>query len=66
MKFNLSEKEDKTIKDWIKIQIDKETKNTTIGGRFTYSFTPNGIGTGIIVIDNLTGDKINATDYDCW
>ena len=56
--FPISEEEDKNIKEWIKNQ---QKKNPGIGGaaggRFTYKFTPTGLGTSGTIIDNLTGDE---------
>ena len=56
--FPISEGEDKNIKEWIKNQ---QKKNPGIGGaaggRFTYKFTPTGLGTSGIIIDRFTGDE---------
>lgn len=56
--FPISEEEDKNIKEWIKNQ---QKKNPGIGGaaggRFTYKFTPTGLGTSGIIIDSFTGDE---------
>ena len=35
-------------------------------GNLTYSFTIGGIGTGISVTNNLTGDVLDLTNYDEW
>jgi len=66
IKFDLTEKEEQSINIWIEEQKKKKEKVTTIGGRFTYCFSPNSVGMGVTVIDNLLGDKLDATDYDCW
>ena len=56
--FPISEEEDKNIKEWIKNQ---QKKNPGIGGaaggRFTYRFTPTGLGTAGTIIDSFTGDE---------
>ena len=56
--FPISEEEDKNIKEWIKNQ---QGKNPGIGGaaggRFTYKFTPTGLGTVGTIIDGFTGDE---------
>lgn len=39
---------------------------TTIGGKFTYIFTPTGIGTAIIVRCNACGEEKDITDVDSW
>lgn len=36
-----------------------------IGGRFTYSFTPTGLG-HVVVVSCTCGMKINITDFDNW
>jgi hypothetical protein len=56
--FPISEEEDKKINEWIENQ---QKKNPGIGGvsggRFTYKFTPTGLGTSGTIIDGFTGDK---------
>ena len=56
--FPISEEEDKNIKEWKKNQ---QKKNPGIGGaaggRFTYKFTPTGLGTVGTIIDGFTGDE---------
>lgn len=56
--FPISEEEDKNIKEWIKNQ---QKKNPGIGGaaggRFTYKFTPTGLGISGTIIDSFTGDE---------
>ena len=56
--FPISEEEDKNIKEWKKNQ---QKKNPGIGGaaggRFTYRFTPTGLGTAGTIIDSFTGDE---------
>ena len=56
--FPISEEEDKNIKEWIKNQ---QKKNPGIGGaaggRFTYKFTPTGLGTSGTITDSFTGDE---------
>ena len=56
--FPISEEEDKNIKEWIK---NHQKKNPGIGGaaggRFTYKFTPTGLGTSGTIIDSFTGDE---------
>jgi hypothetical protein len=37
-----------------------------IGGQFTYQFTPNSIGESVRVIDQVTGDHIDLTEYETW
>ena len=56
--FPISEEEDKNIKDWIKNQQEKNPgSGGAAGGRFTYRFTPTGLGTVGTIIDGFTGDE---------
>lgn len=46
---------------------EKEPLNTgSIGGLYTYSFTPTSIGLVIKVTNNLTQDVLDLSDYDDW
>jgi hypothetical protein len=51
---------------WIAEQRKKDNTQTTAGGRFTYAFTPTGVGTVIEVCDNLLSEKQDVTNYDTW
>ncbi len=56
--FPISEEEDKKINEWIEKQMEKVPGiGGASGGRFTYQFTPTGLGTAGTVIDGFTGDK---------
>ena len=56
--FPISEEEDKNIKEWIKNQQEKNPGiGGATGGRFTYRFTPTGLGTAGTIIDSFTGDE---------
>ena len=56
--FPISEEEDKNIKEWIKSQQEKNPGiGGATGGRFTYKFTPTGLGTVGTIIDGFTGDE---------
>lgn len=37
-----------------------------IGGRYTYCFTPTGIGCVVVVHDDLTDSQLDVTDYSTW
>ena len=39
---------------------------STIGGKFTYIFTPTGVGTAIVVRCNACGEEKDITDVDSW
>jgi hypothetical protein len=36
------------------------------GGNLTYSVIPTSIGTVLKVVDSITGEKIDLTNYDNW
>lgn len=56
--FPISEEEDKKINEWIEKQMEKVPGiGGASGGRFTYQFTPTGLGTAGTIIDGFTGDK---------
>ena len=62
--FSLNEKQEVRLKEW------QEAINTIYGeyGKYTYSFTPTGIGEIVMVTSDLVGDKypLNLTDVDSW
>ena len=67
MKFEVSGKELDDSQAWMKKQKKEHPHSgTTIGGRFSYRFTPTGIGVAVSVIDNITKEEINVTDYGLW
>ena len=37
-----------------------------IGGGFTYMFTPTGLGMVIKVVNNITKEELDLTDYKDW
>lgn len=61
---NLLDQRQKTkLKDWLS---KKKKTSTTIGGRYTYKFTPTGLGLMIEVIDNFDKDTLDLTEIDNW
>ena len=47
--------------------IDKVNSLTgAIGGRFTFEFTPTGIGMAIKIKDKITKQDLDLTDYESW
>jgi len=60
----LSEEQLKKLAKWKK---KKKAKNEgAIGGRYTYSFTPTGLGYVIKVRDNIDKNEIDLTDVEDW
>jgi hypothetical protein len=60
--FELTEEQEKTLNEWKSTQ---EFPPATIGGAYTYEFTPTGLGT-IIVVKCVNKNTIDLTDYDNW
>jgi len=67
IKFELTDKEEKSAIDWIKKQEKSQKSPTTaIGGRFAYRFNVNSVAYGVTIIDTLLGKEKDITDYECW
>lgn len=70
MSFDISGKELLDIQAWLAVH-DAEAHEGkrpyagAIGGALTYEFTPNGVGT-TIVVRCLCGETFNATDFEDW
>jgi len=60
--FELTEEQEKALTEW---KATQEFSSATIGGAYTYKFTPTGLGT-IVVVKCVNGNKIDLTDYDNW
>jgi hypothetical protein len=60
------------IEKWVEFldTIIKEKKISrrtgAAGGRFTYSFTPTGLGTIVKIHDALTNETLDVTSYEEW
>ncbi len=65
-KFELSEDEIKKFEKWKKKMKKKDDSMPTAGERWTFMFTPTGLGTVTEVLDNATNEKIDLTDWDTW
>ncbi len=44
----------------------KQVYTGAIGGRYTYSFTPTGLGTIVKIHDPITDETLDVTDYESW
>ena len=66
MKFKLEGKELKAAKKFIKTQKKKDGRIPTAGERWTYSFTPTGLGTVVSIKDGVTNESKDITDWSCW
>lgn len=62
--FVVSISEQDKANEWIDEQVEKHKhKGVTSGERFGYQFIPTGLGVCISVIDLLTGESKDVTDY---
>ena len=60
--FTLSESEKLKFDVWLKDKNLDEFCGAS-GGRFTFKFTPTGLGVVVTVQDNLHLDELDLTDY---
>ena len=60
--FELTEEQEVKLAEW---KAKQEYASVTIGGAFTYKFTPTGIGT-MLIVKCVNGNSIDLTDYDNW
>lgn len=61
--FTLSDAEIARVAEWTSARAQP---CGAIGGQFTFSFTPTGIGVVVKVRDCVTGEELDLTDYDSW
>lgn len=61
--FEIEEEQEEKLNEWMKSL--PKAKNSTIGGAYTYEFTPTGIGLSLIV-RRVDGHEIDLTEYDKW
>ena len=66
MIFKLEGVELEAAEEFIKIQKKKDPRIPTAGERWTYIFTPTGLGTVVSIKDNLLLDTKDLTDWSCW
>ena len=60
MTFTLSTEQIEKFREWKK---DKVLPQATIGGAYTFCFTPTGIG-DFITVTCIDGTKLDLTEYD--
>ena len=64
--FVLEEWQAKSFEKWKKKQMKKDPSMPAAGERWTFMFTPTGIGTVIKVKDECTGEELDLTDWENW
>ena len=65
-KFVLEQDEADAIKKWIEEQKKKDSSNFVTGERWSYIFTPTGLGMLVSVRDNLLEEEKIVTNLDNW
>jgi hypothetical protein len=63
-KFELDETQIKEFEKWKTTQKKKNPSMPTAGERWTFCFTPSGLGLIVRVIDQETNEEIDLTDWD--
>jgi hypothetical protein len=62
MTFTIDNEDIKKISKWVKQQKKKNNHNFTLGERWSYIFTPTGLGILISIKDNLLDEQYDITD----
>lgn len=63
--FILTEKQLESFHNFRKNH-NHNNNDSTIGGKFSFIFTPTGLGNIIEIQCNICKEKIDLTDYDKW
>jgi len=66
MIFKIDKPTNLLIETWKAEQVQKDNSNYVSGERWTYSFTPSGLGMLIIVRDDILNEEKDFTDYDSF
>lgn len=67
LRFDINETELKNIEDFKRDCVNNNPdRGGVIGGRWTYTITPTGLGNIVTVKDEVSKSEINATDYGMW
>ncbi len=66
MIFKLEGTELEAAEVFINSQKEKDPHLPTVGERWTYHFTPTGLGMIVSIKDNLLHDTQDLTDWTCW
>lgn len=63
MNFRLTDDEYERASAWIDAHRTDGRPTGASGGRFTYTFTPTTLGMILCVVDNVTHETLDLTDY---
>lgn len=64
--FDFTAEQQRKIVDFMSLKSSDNAYEGAIGGRFTYSFTPTGLGCVIKIRDNITEEELDVSDYEMW
>lgn len=64
MKFELTEEQEKKYNEWKSTH--KKVDGGAIGGRYSFIFSPTGVGVFVRVEDAATGKYLDLNDYDAF
>ncbi len=64
MTFELTDNQIKKFEEWKKKMKEKNSFIPTAGERWTFCFTPSGIGMIVHAIDKATHEEIDLTEWD--
>lgn len=64
--FELDDAQEAQFEAWRKIQKEKDPRIATAGERWTFMFTPTGLGTVVKVKDELLKEELDLTDWENW
>ena len=65
-KFELDEEQIEKFEKWHDEQMKKDSFLPFTGERFSFKFTPGGIGTLVCAIDEHLNEEISLTDFDSF
>lgn len=65
-RFELDKEQEAQFEAWRKSQMKKDPRIAMAGERWTFMFTPTGLGTVVNVKDNSLGDELDLTDWENW
>lgn len=64
--FELDDAQEAQFEAWRKSQKEKDPHIATAGERWTFMFTPTGLGTVVKVKDELLKEELDLTDWENW
>lgn len=65
--FAIDDKQSDSADKWMKAQSTKSAETFgAIGGRFSFVFTPTGLGMITTVRDSVLNEELNLTDFGSW